>query len=63
VARAAPKPSNVINLFDALKKSLAGDGGEAGEKASGQRTPARGKPSRARKPAPKSTAQKKRKSA
>ena len=63
VARAAPKPSNVVNLFDALKKSLADDGSDAGEKSSGQRTPARRKSSRARKPAPKSPAQKKRKSA
>lgn len=27
-AKAASKPSNVVNLFDALKKSLAADGGE-----------------------------------
>ncbi|MBZ9855675.1 Ku protein [Mesorhizobium sp. CA13] len=26
-AKAAPKPSNVVNLFDALKKSLSSDGG------------------------------------
>jgi DNA end-binding protein Ku len=28
-AKAAPKPSNVVNLFDALKKSLADEGGSA----------------------------------
>jgi DNA end-binding protein Ku len=29
-AKPQPKPSNVVNLFDALKKSLAGDGHEEG---------------------------------
>ena len=31
VAKPAPKPSNVINLFDALKKSLNSDGGGKAE--------------------------------
>lgn len=34
VAKAAPKPSNVVNLFDALKKSLADDGGSKSKPAS-----------------------------
>ncbi|MEQ1953752.1 Ku protein [Mesorhizobium sp. CN2-181] len=32
-AKPAPKPSNVVNLFDALKKSLAGDADTAGDEA------------------------------
>lgn len=31
-AKAAPKPSNVVNLFDALKKSLAEEGGSTASK-------------------------------
>ncbi|MEW6630227.1 MAG: Ku protein, partial [Pseudomonadota bacterium] len=44
-AKAPPKPSNVVNLFDALKKSLnAQGGGKAGKspKASAGRTKAKG---------------------
>lgn len=33
-AKAAPRPSNVVNLFDALKKSLEGGGGKAAKPAS-----------------------------
>ncbi|MBZ9806878.1 Ku protein [Mesorhizobium sp. BR1-1-9] len=50
-AKAAPKPSNVVNLFDALKKSLSSDGGsgERRGKASAKAKPAakRGKPKEA----------------
>ncbi|TGS52684.1 Ku protein, partial [Mesorhizobium sp. M1D.F.Ca.ET.183.01.1.1] len=28
-AKAEPKPSNVVNLFDALKKSLSSEGGSS----------------------------------
>ena len=56
--RAAPKPSNVINLFDALKKSLDADGGKKGEKST-KPAPAPRKSPRAKKPAPKSTTRKK----
>ena len=34
-AKAPPKPSNVVNLFDALKKSLNADGGKASAASSG----------------------------
>ena len=41
-AKAPPKPSNVVNLFDALKKSLNADGGGKGGKASSKaKAPAR----------------------
>jgi DNA end-binding protein Ku len=56
--RAAPKPSNVINLFDALKKSLDADGSKKDEK-SAKPAPAPRKSPRAKKPAPKSTTRKK----
>jgi DNA end-binding protein Ku len=59
----AERPSNVINLFDALKKSLASAEGEGsgGAKPSTRRKPAaRSRPAAARKPAAKS---KRRKSA
>ncbi|MCA0016593.1 Ku protein [Mesorhizobium sp. B292B1B] len=50
-AKAAPKPSNVVNLFDALKKSLSSDGGAGARrgKASAKAKPAakRGKPKEA----------------
>ncbi|MBN9220873.1 MAG: Ku protein [Mesorhizobium sp.] len=47
-AKAAPKPSNVVNLFDALKKSLSSDGGgKAGKAAAKTRTAPK-----ARKPKP-----------
>jgi DNA end-binding protein Ku len=52
-AKAAAKPSNVVNLFDALKKSLAADNDEAAA------TPAKGKAE----PAAKKPAKSKRKSA
>ena len=39
-AKAPPKPSNVVNLFDALKKSLKAEGGAKAGKSS-PRTPAR----------------------
>jgi DNA end-binding protein Ku len=41
IARPAPKPSNVVNLFDALKKSLAEEGGgkpSGGKSSSGSRS-------------------------
>ncbi|WP_442581794.1 non-homologous end joining protein Ku [Mesorhizobium sp. ASY16-5R] len=38
-AKPQPKPSNVVNLFDALKKSLAGDGG--GDEKSDDEAPAK----------------------
>lgn len=53
-AAASPKPSNVVNLFDALKKSLADDGGDAPEKP---------KAAKAKAPAAKTAPAKKRKSA
>jgi DNA end-binding protein Ku len=49
VSAPAPKPSNVVNLFDALKKSLNSDGdGKASAKSSGK---ARNTKAAARKPA------------
>jgi DNA end-binding protein Ku len=39
-AKAAPKPSNVVNLFDALKKSLSSDGGSAKASPSAKAKPA-----------------------
>ncbi|WP_202309457.1 non-homologous end joining protein Ku [Mesorhizobium sp. L-8-10] len=43
-SKAAPKPSNVVDLFDALKKSLAADGGRAASRKPSKRSPApRGK--------------------
>ena len=50
-AKAPPKPSNVVNLFDALKKSLnAEGGGKAGKSSS--KTPARRPRSAPLRPAP-----------
>lgn len=43
VVKAAPKPSNVVNLFDALKKSLAAEGGSEGKAAPERRTTAKRK--------------------
>ena len=62
VAKAAPKPSNVVNLFDALKQSLAADG-EGAKSGPARRPPAKseGAASRARKP--KTRSGRKRKSA
>lgn len=46
-AKVAAKPSNVVNLFDALKKSLAADGGGKAEKAEPEpRAKAAAKPKR-----------------
>lgn len=44
IARSEPKPSNVINLFDALKKSLSDESGEApgGSKGKKRKPAARG---------------------
>ncbi|MER9653503.1 Ku protein [Mesorhizobium sp. M0152] len=39
-AKAAPKPSNVVNLFDALKKSLSSDAGSAKASSSKRAKPA-----------------------
>src|SRR5262245_41447754 len=39
VARPAEQPSNDVNLFDALKKSLASEGGTSREKAAKERKP------------------------
>lgn len=39
-AKAAPKPSNVVNLFDALKKSLSSEGGSSKTSPSGKARPA-----------------------
>lgn len=39
-AKAAPKPSNVVNLFDALKKSLSPDAGSAKASSSKKAKPA-----------------------
>ena len=39
-AKAAPKPSNVVNLFDALKKSLSADAGTAKASSSSKAKPA-----------------------
>jgi DNA end-binding protein Ku len=58
VVHAAPKPSNVINLFDALKKSLDADEGGKREKSGAKRAPARRKSPRAKKSAHRSTAEK-----
>ncbi|UDL87138.1 Ku protein [Mesorhizobium sp. PAMC28654] len=38
-AKAAPKPSNVVNLFDALKKSLSSDAGSAKASAAAKAKP------------------------
>jgi DNA end-binding protein Ku len=57
----AERPSNVINLFDALKKSLASaeDGASKGAKAPTRRKPAaRSRPAASRKPAAKSRSRK-----
>jgi DNA end-binding protein Ku len=59
----AERPSNVINLFDALKKSLAsaeGGAAETGKPSTRRKPAARSRPAAARKPAAKS---KRRKSA
>ncbi|TPI13531.1 Ku protein [Mesorhizobium sp. B4-1-1] len=48
-AKAPPKPSNVVNLFDALKKSLNADGGGKGGKSTAKAPAKRTKA----KPAPK----------
>ncbi|TGP45436.1 Ku protein [bacterium M00.F.Ca.ET.159.01.1.1] len=48
-AKAPPKPSNVVNLFDALKKSLNAEGGAKSGKSSWQATTGKSKS----KPAPK----------
>lgn len=49
-AKAPPKPSNVVNLFDALKKSLNQDGGgkagKSSSKAPAKRTKAKAAPKR-----------------
>jgi DNA end-binding protein Ku len=62
VAKAPERPSNVINLFDALKKSLASDGNGSAprrKQTAGRKPPAKSRSaaapkSRARKPASKS---------
>lgn len=42
-AQAAPKPSNVVNLFDALKQSLSSDGGSSKASSSAKaKSPAKG---------------------
>ncbi len=41
-AKEAPKPSNVVNLFDALKKSLSSDGGAAKASSPKAKPPAKG---------------------
>ncbi|KQZ12727.1 Ku protein [Mesorhizobium sp. Root554] len=56
-AKAASKPSNVVNLFDALKKSLAADNGQDGAPAKAA------KASKKKAPEPKTKAAPKRKSA
>lgn len=48
VARPAEQPSNVVNLFDALKKSLASEGGSEAA-ATKRKPPARSRPAAARK--------------
>jgi len=48
-AKAAPKPSNVVNLFDALRKSLAADG----EEGEAKRKPAKSAPASKKPAAPK----------
>jgi DNA end-binding protein Ku len=64
VAKQPERPSNVINLFDALKKSLQSEGGERGAKSSAARKPAaRSRPAASRKTTRKSTAKRHRKSA
>ncbi|RWM36616.1 Ku protein [Mesorhizobium sp.] len=47
-AKAPPKPSNVVNLFDALKKSLNAEGGGKAGKSSPKAPPARAKASAAK---------------
>jgi DNA end-binding protein Ku len=51
-AKAAARPSNVVNLFDALKKSLAADN-DAGEVASVKAARASKKKTHEPKPSPK----------
>ncbi|WP_421915207.1 Ku protein [Mesorhizobium sp.] len=43
-AKATPKPSNVVNLFDALKKSLSADAGTAKASSSSKAKPAAKRP-------------------
>jgi DNA end-binding protein Ku len=49
IARPAERPSNVINLFDALKKSLGEEGGKAASRGGAKRKPARSRSTAARK--------------
>ncbi|KAA3441859.1 Ku protein [Mesorhizobium sp. SARCC-RB16n] len=51
-AKAAPKPSNVVNLFDALKKSLSSDSGSSKPSSSSKARPA-AKRAKAKSAAPK----------
>lgn len=53
IARSEPKPSNVINLFDALKKSLSAEGGEASGESKGKKRKPAARGSK-RSPAPRS---------
>lgn len=46
-AKPQPKPSNVVNLFDALKKSLAGDSGDE-EESSAKATAKRAAPAKSK---------------
>lgn len=50
VVKAAPQPSNVVNLFDALKQSLASEGGDEEEEAPDKKPAARRAAKAARKP-------------
>jgi DNA end-binding protein Ku len=63
-AKPAPKPSNVVNLFDALKKSLAGDDrdGKKTDKAPARRAAAK-EPARRKAEPRKAATERKRKSA
>jgi len=60
VVQAAERPTNVVNLFDALKKGLASEGGGKAEPPSGSKS---AKSAKATKPAAKRSASKTRKSA
>lgn len=57
VAKPAERPANVVNLFDALKKSLAGEeGGKPAEKGAGKARSAAGKANAGKTSAGKTTA-------
>ena len=59
--QAAEKPSNVISLMDALKKSIAAERGHGSDEAPGRRSASAKRRRAAKKSAPKTPAKKARK--